>query len=368
MQSNFSKKYLINLDDKLQTLVEYFVAFFGEENREYIEKMINSTPIIFTGDTEAWHSTLEVINEEHKKRGLIRKESLEGLKYVESLDEFLDCYQLREKELEYITPYLDNYYTGDARNYFAIVSSYQSRYSGACIYDVISDFSEVKAFVHIPLSWRRLIDDEIVIHELLHTISIRIKSILDDTFVYCSGFKTNSKFKGVTGEWFKTPEQKREHAVLECFNETVTEYFTNQIARQMKKDGVFIVNDESSESIYDTRVNVMSYLFEKLEPQLRQAYITGDIEWLKEVLGDDYDTVLEFNSKLAEFYYAYANTISCAIREVEGINSERDVIENAHLLPQEDDLYYRKPYGEFRKIKQIADRLEEKLKNQNDKK
>jgi len=366
MQSEFSKNYLINLDDKLQVITEYFVAFFGEKSREQIEKMINSTPIIFTGDTESWYKTLEIINEEHQKRRIERQEVLDGLKYVESLDEFFDCNQLREKELEYISPYLKNFYTGDAQNYIASLSSYQGRYLGVCFYDVISDFSEVKAFVHIPLSWRWFVQDKTIIHELLHTISIKIKSILDDTLVCCSGFKINSKLKGVSGEWYKTPEQRREHDILESFNETVTEYFTDQITRELKNNGFFIVNDESSRSIYDTAVNVMSYLFDRLGSQFRQAYITGDVEWLRDVLGDDFNTVLKINSNLSEFYYA--NTISNAIREVEGINEETDVIEKAELLPQEDDLYHREIYDEFRKIKQIADRIEQNLKNQNDKK
>ena len=63
MQSKFTKEYVINIDDKIPQIIEYFVEFYGESFREEITQKLNNTRFVFVGDDQDLLNFIEYKNQ-----------------------------------------------------------------------------------------------------------------------------------------------------------------------------------------------------------------------------------------------------------------------------------------------------------------
>jgi len=63
MQSKFTKEYVLNIDDKIPQIIEYFVEFYGENFREEITQKLNNTRFVFVGDDQDLLNFIEYKNQ-----------------------------------------------------------------------------------------------------------------------------------------------------------------------------------------------------------------------------------------------------------------------------------------------------------------
>jgi len=356
-QTSLTKNYIIDLDQKLDKLIELYVAVLGERHRAKITKVLTEIPILFTGTNDKWIQFVRKVNLANKYA------SGDKLVPVANLEKVSNYVQNKAKDsavtkdsLAFFDIIAKNMRKEDKGVCIDLLTRQMSTYTASCTMEASNDLSEVITYIHFPLEVR--CRDCVLVHELFHAISTFIGKKQNGKAMYGSGLTGMVKVEGNPKEELPEGITIKEFEKLNKFNEMFTEYLTQKTIIKMQEQGLKILNEEEFVSAYNNGLLFMKYLFEKIEPELIDYYISGDFVGLKNAVGAE-----RFN-KLLDLSDAFFDTIPdillvSARVTLEKVRTTQDMIKYA------DQLTAKNPSSPFFKkcleMKNLTDEIVEQI-------
>jgi len=360
-QSELTKKYLLNFDKIMPILAKYYVELFGSKYKTRINNRLKNLPVVFTGDKEDWGQMLKILAIAYSAKGK-RPEYEAGLKYVQTLS-LKDRNLLTEDGVKFLEAYLKGLNKEDALNYINDISEFKI-YSACCYYDITSDLSKVKIFVHFPIGGDEFLRDKTIVHELLHVIAVHMGVAENGKINFGGGLQNYVKKLETEGETFEVAPDIFNKT--ELFNEALTEHYTIKILNKMAQNKEMLVYSNYLKSTYEKVLPIMSYVFDRLEPLLKDCYMSGDVQPIVDLIGqENYIKLLKYNNEI------YLSNLDFTLAQAHSENPElfkqtSDLIKNAQRLPYLNYAKDNAVFGYICELKQIADQAEAKI--QKDKK
>jgi len=349
MQSELTRNYILDFDEIQPTMVELYVALFGEQHRERIEQDVYQTPITFCGTKETWRKVFEHVSALECNKDKNQKIQT-ALQYIDSLPD--DKEPLQEEYLKVISK---AFYLPEQQE--TSFNEHISDANGFCMIGTDRN-KNINMLICFILRNKHSLSDSIIMHEFLHAISMH-EEVVDGEIIYYNGLTmpaTESQDKGGMDEEFA-----KKYELSSDLNEAVTQYYTLKLAKEMNEHGVAFIDNKNKGSAYNKALFVMDYLFDRLEPELRQLYINGDQQGLVKLIGEqNYEQIVELNQYFMR--EADLSSLYFDVRKHTGkfIDPEEYIL-NADILPREGDRFYYDDFDKIRQVKAIADEIEQKL-------
>ena len=354
MQSEITKKYLFDFDKVLPKLLTYYTKLFGYNYREQIQQALNSTTIFVYAQNDMW---IEFLKTAHKKgyNAKMRGELKKGIDYVVSLSQ--DNQPLVNECIEGIAIKID-----ESQEHIKdiINKMINAKTNGAYVSGTDKDYN-FNGSVLFVMSKERLFGDLLIFHEFLHAISCKIKTIEGQRYQY-EGFIYPRKL-------YKKDETPLEPTKMDMLcsdlNETATQYFANKLFKEHIGKKQSFINVEDDCSGYNNALLVMNYMYEKLEPQMKELYINADYEGLIKFFGQqNFEKILDINT-----YFLRQCDINLFVPVVSFFAkkpvSAGDIIKNTSILPQMGEEGYHPAFDKIREIKAITESLSKKVQTKN---
>ena len=286
IQSEFSKKYIVDMEEKLPLIIDAFCSLYGEEYRPVIERNLEGVSFSYSG------SNNQLYNIASHSESKLDKQSLEELEKLRVLyngqNKLLlweDVNDFISSEIRDIPPnrYLDIYNFADAPFEHTL---------GACILIFSSDMSKLYKVLHYKMD---CLNDRVLVHELVHAIST---TITENNPKGNLSVGVHTYVDDGSGRLTVSVVSYREYMLSNIFTEVITEYVTQEICNQLKTSGVTLINSDISEyrSQYNKSLCILKPLFDAIKPTLIDAFMNNDIKKLENLLGEnDLKALVEMN-------------------------------------------------------------------------
>jgi len=342
IQSEYSKQYLVDLDSVMPTLIEYYVAFYGEKYRAMIEQKLRETVFVFCNGLE---------EEPFEPEGRVLPEDFNPM--------------LTETTQSFITPFLEGLDQEDVRNISKQiqVSGLVSNSGSARTYFANDKDGQRRRFVCFVINDNTF--DHVLIHELTHIIESAVIE-QDNIQVNSSGLV----WFGKNIDSIRRPEfySKPAAGLYERhFNEVLTEYKAYLISSKFHEDGNVIFRPALPEDKFDLAYRnswfVMEPMLKMLLPYANNAVLEQNKQSLIKVFEGE-DNYYDFIRALYEL--DSQRTMTWVSEQLKGskvdIKSGQDVFNNLDKLKK-----YAKKCDYVRNMLKLIDCtnfVEENIKNQ----
>ena len=300
-QSEFSKKYIVDLEAEMPRIIDAFCDFFGDKYRVQFEQKIQDCYFAFTGQNAGVLSAMAVKQIKDNSQGqyeLMDAFVVSRLNLMDAKVQSSTGFSFTEEELD---RYLQNklvsldslthlqkvgFFEGVAeqdKNIVIDALKQDDPYYGATLFVVsLDDYSEVKYVIHIPIG--SLCPEEVdrlVIHELLHKISSFFER--RNTTIFQNYDKVNICGLGipyvVENAKFYFPFGKEKMLWMDAFNEVFNDYYAIQITQSLIEQGMsmFSLNPDIMDTQYQTPLDFIKPLFDHFEAFFKECFISGDV-------------------------------------------------------------------------------------------
>jgi len=297
IQSEFSKKYIVDMEEKLPLIIDAFCQEFGEKYREVIAQRIENIRIAFSGVHYDLLSSIFANNQqitEEEKEKLYNLCAEAGKRNKEFLNESERGFLIQSFED------VDNIYFDWFDDFF---DTEAGKTMGTCTGIPSYDYSNIYQVVLYRLI--KLADD-LIVHEIIHAYSSTCDNPLSDSYFMRSGFVS---YQG-GGSLFMDLEEFVRQEKIRCFNELVTEYLTGEVCRNLKdKNSEIYNNRDSCHSSYGVSLLIFKPILDLIKPTLVKAYMENDISLVRKLLSEsDFEKLINLNYDLIDnvdltFYY-----------------------------------------------------------------
>ena len=290
IQSEFSKKYIVDMEEKLPLIIDAFCQEFGEKYREVIEQRIENIRVAFAGVqydllSSTFANNRTITWEERDKIYDLCAEA--GKKNKEYLNESAKAF-LKQSLEDVPDIYFESLYD--------YIDAESGKTMGTCSHIPSYDYSKI---YQVALYKLCKLTDDLIVHEITHAFSSTCDNPLADIYFMRSGFMS---YQAGGGSHFIDLEEFVRQEKISCFNELVTEYLTKEICQNLKDKNLEIYNNrDSCRSCYRTSLVIFKPILDLIKPTLVKAYMENDLSLVQKLFSEsDFKNLIDLNYDLLE--------------------------------------------------------------------
>ena len=277
MQSDYSRENFVDMDKILPSLVDYYVAFYGEQYREVIEEKLSEVVYMFVCSSNSPYDRVDF----YKKN---------------VIPPFLFKEMLNEETNKLIAPLINEHYEGERKAILKTINAASSQFaSEGEVHACLTKEGKVRNFVFINVN--SSLTDHTFVHELVHVIETEVDYLGQDKAVVTCGIAAIKDYEN-GAMYAQMTRDELINRIYQCYlNELFTEYKAMQVYDKMKEDGFEIVNDKKPNMVYRNTFFVTEPIIKMLLPYENDVIFKRKKERFIKLFGGE-QAYAEFNRNL----------------------------------------------------------------------